>query len=140
MREDVLNLTDLFYEIWEAGYIYNEPNEYGLDMSYEEYAEVNMMFEQAVVDEILKIDNLEEATQKLEDIMDTAIDDVRIFMAAEDYDNFSYWYDERSGRVYLDSVPDMLEDHFNELAKKYEEEHMYDNEEEYDDEYDLEIA
>lgn len=138
MNEGMVNLTDLFYEIWNEGYIYEE-DENGYGMSYGEYAEINYMFEQAVVDEVVKVDDLEEARQKLEEIMDAATDDVRCFMDAEDYDNFNYYYDKRSGRVYLDNVPDMLEEYFKELAEKYEYEHMYDYEE-YDDEYDLEIA
>ena len=129
-------LTNLFNDMREEGYIYDE-DENGQQMSYGEYAAINTAFEEALLDQLKHYYDFEQAAETLKSIMDGTTDDVRIFFDAESYDNFDYYIND-NGTVDMWSVPEKLKDFFEELKERYEEEHYIEEDE--DEEWEMEIA
>lgn len=112
-------LNETFDELYSEGYIYNEPDENGLDMSYGEYAAIDSCFEEQLVNMITDIDDLEKAAEVLQETIENATDDVRLFFALSLYDDFYCYIDEDERTVDLYAVPDSLKEHFDNLLKDY---------------------
>ena len=103
-------LDDVFYELWDEGFIYEE-DENGFNMSYGEYAAINKHFEECLLEEFDKHTDLEEALEFLTKTIDDASDDVRLFFVMDEYDNFYYYIDENEDgekTIELTNIPDVL--------------------------------
>ena len=89
----MINLTALFYDLIEEGYIYEE-DENGLNMSYGEYVAIAEHFFENIV-EALKEEvgynaTIEELTDKYNELIETADDDTRMFAGIGDDDTVAY--------------------------------------------------
>lgn len=90
-------LTDIFYDLVEAGFIYSEPNEDGTDMSYGEYIAV-MDYMHAHIEECLEhADTIEEALEIYKDVVTDADDDAKAFACInEDNEDIAWMFSEES--------------------------------------------
>lgn len=102
-------LTKYFYELYEAGFIYDE-DENGLNMSYGEYAAIQDAGREKLRESLENAENKLDFLEKLQDLLDGADDDAKMFFGLDD------WY------VYIDDenvdnseIPEDVLDMFNEL-------------------------
>lgn len=112
-------LDKIFYELLENGFIYDE-DENGMNMSYGEYGAINKHFEECLLEEFDKYTELEDALEFLIETRDNASDDVRLFFAMDEYDNFYYYIDENEDgerTIELVNIPENLKDRINELLE-----------------------
>lgn len=92
----MLNLTDVFYDIWQDGYIYDE-DENGMNMSYGEYAAISDYFWECIEDELSNYYGFEEKLEAWNDILSTATDDVYLFWNWDQDNDFYFDIDEENG-------------------------------------------
>lgn len=115
----MLNLTDVFYDLWEDGYIYDE-DEDGHNMSYGEYAAISDYFWECVEDELSNYYGFESKLDAWNEILSTADDDVFMFWNW-DQDNFEFYFDidEEEGTYDASGVlPKCLEDDWKEWTEE----------------------
>lgn len=108
----MINLTTLFYDLIEEGYIYEE-DENGLNMSYGEYVAIADYFFDNIV-EALKEEvgynaTIEELADKYNELIVTADDDTRMFAGIGDDDTVVYAEYYRDNE-YFETVLEALED------------------------------
>ena len=112
-------LDKRFDELREEGYIYNEPNEKGQDMSYGEYAAVAQDLEDTL-NEYLADRPFEEIPNALLKALDCT-DDVRIFVDLEPYENFlDNIYEEEINDEYYYKIDGDLSEYPEALVEAYE--------------------
>ena len=89
----MINLTSLFYDLINDGFIYEE-DENDLNMSYGEYAAIYDHFFNAIVEDLKEEvgynATIEELTEKYNEIIATADDDTRMFAGIGDDDIVAY--------------------------------------------------
>ena len=127
-------LEDRFWELIDQGFIYNEPNEKGQDMSYGEYAAVADELKETLDDYLRDIpfENVHDALRKALD----CTDDVRIFVNLDKYDDFleNLQEEEINGDYFWvyhgdpDEIPEVLKEKYEEyqesIPEPYEEEDL----------------
>ena len=89
----MINLTSLFYDLINDGFIYEE-DENGLNMSYGEYVAIYDHFFNAIVEDLKEAvgynTTIEELAEKYNEIIETADDDTRMFAGIGDDDTVAY--------------------------------------------------
>jgi hypothetical protein len=115
----MLNLTSVFYELIEDGFIY-ETNENGTGMSYGELAEISNYFWELVEAELLGLDIIDKIETYIS-ILKTADDDTAGFMGLDDELLGAYfYYDEDERTIDYYGLPDFLESELKEYIIEYE--------------------
>lgn len=92
----MLNLTDVFYNLIDDGYIY-DTDENGYNMSYGEYAAISDYMWECVVDELNNYYGFEEKLDAFNDIVSTADDDTCSFWGWNPNNDFYFDIDEDEG-------------------------------------------
>ena len=114
----MINLDDIFYEIWEEGYIY-DTDENGLNMSYGEYAAISDYFWECVEDELSLYDGFENKLDAWNEILSTATDDVYMFWNWNQNNEFYFDIDEEAGTYDCSgTLPTCLEDSWKEWKQE----------------------
>lgn len=115
-----LNLTDVFYDLYENGYIYEE-DENGYNMSYGEYMAISDYMWEKVEEELEQYRDFESAYEAFQDIVNSADDDTKMFWGYSDDDDF-YFYADYDNGTYSTSgeCPDVLKDRFKEFQQNTE--------------------
>lgn len=112
-------LDKRFDELRDEGFIYNEPNEKGQDMSYGEYAAVAQDLEDTLK-EYLADRPFEEIPSALREALNCS-DDVRIFVDLEPYESFlENLYEEEINDEYYYKIDGNLSDYPEALVEAYE--------------------
>lgn len=91
----MLNLTDVFYDLVDRGFIYEE-DENGYNMSYGEYMAISDYGYNLIINELDEIDDPVEWLYTLKDILDTADDDASMFLLTDE--NWMYIDDDNLER------------------------------------------
>ena len=92
----MINLNDVFYDLWEDGYIYDE-DENGLNMSYGECVAISDYFWECVEDELDNYYDFESKLDAWNEILSTAADDVYMFWTWDQDNDFYFDIDEENG-------------------------------------------
>jgi hypothetical protein len=92
----MINLTDIFYELYEDGYIYEE-DENGLNMSYGELAAISDYFWDCVIEELDNYSGFEDKLRAWNEIVSTADDDTFMFWNWDQDQDFYFEVDEDAG-------------------------------------------
>ena len=85
----MLNLTNLFYDLVENGWIYEE-DENGLAMSYGEYMAVTDYAWNLIREELEPITDKVQFLETAKEIFDSADDDAAMFFGLEEDDQYLY--------------------------------------------------
>lgn len=113
-----LNLTDVFYDLIDEGYIYEE-DEKGYNMSYGEYAAISDYMWEKVEEELEQYYDFESAYDAFQDIVNSADDDTKMFWDYSDEDDDFYFYADYDNGTYSVSgeCPAVLKDRFEEFQQ-----------------------
>ena len=104
----MLNLTDVFYDLYNSGYIYDE-DENGHNMSYGELAAISDYFWGLVEEELESYYTFEEKIDAFTDIVNSADDDTLMFWNWDG--DFYFEIDEDAGTYDFDgTLPYCLKD------------------------------
>lgn len=113
----MINLTKEFYNLIDEGFIYDE-DENGLNMSYGEYDAIATYLWELVEDELKGCQDIEEAYDCFNEIMETADDDTKMFMNYTDEDLFEFDVDYEDGTYeVIGECPDVLKPFLDEFLK-----------------------
>lgn len=115
----MINLTHLFYELLNEGYIYEE-NEDGLNMSYGEYAAICDYALDEIKSSLSGIYDIIEFLEKAEKIIESADDDAKMFFGLTDDNSYIYIdYDNPVNSEIGDYIKDLMIDvNFDEYEKE----------------------
>ena len=109
----MINLTALFYDLIDDGFIYEE-DENGLNMSYGEYAAIYDYFFNAIVEDLKEEvgynATIEELTDKYNELIATADDDTRMFAGIGDDDTVAYAKYYRDNGYFIDILKALEEE------------------------------
>ena len=112
-----LNLTDVFYDLIDEGYIYEE-DEKGYNMSYGEYAAISDYMWEKVEEELEQYYDFESAYEAFQDIVNSADDDTKMFWGYSDDDYFYFNADYDNGTYSVSGeCPAVLKDRFEEFQQ-----------------------
>jgi len=92
----MLNLTDVFYDLIDEGYIYDTDEE-GYNMSYGEYAAISDYMWECVQDELDNYYGFEEKLNAFKEIADSADDDTCTFWGWNQDNDFYFEINEDEG-------------------------------------------
>lgn len=110
----MINLTDIFYDLIDEGYIYDEDGN-GHNMSYGEYSAISEYFWLCVEEELDNYNGFEAKLEAFKEMADSADDDTRMFWGWNDENDFYFDIDEENGTYDCSGVlPYCLEDAWNE--------------------------
>lgn len=108
----MVNLTDIFYDLVERGFIYDE-DENGYNMSYGEYVAIADYGYNLIIEELEQYTDPIEWLYALKDILDTADDDASMFLLTDE--NWMYIDDENPEKS---EIPSEFESDFRQLLKE----------------------
>ena len=114
----MLNLSSVFYDLYEDGTIYNEPDENGMDMSYGEIAAVDAYMWSLVEDELSQYYTFEEKLEAFKEIVDSADDDTLMFWTW-DRDNDFYFNIDEDAETYsfYGTLPECLRESWEDFKR-----------------------
>ncbi len=125
MVNNMVNLTDKFYELIDMGYIYEE-DENGHNMSYGEYAAISDWLIDSALECLNGYDFIEDL-ESMHDTLESADDDTRMFMGDWFFEEFYDFYDDFNFDEYEGTfdcgrkeVPHYLEEVFETFKCNYE--------------------
>lgn len=106
----MINLTDVFYDLIDDGYIYDE-DENGKNMSYGEYVAISDYFWEVIEDELSNYYGFEDKLDAFIEMNNSADDDTRMFWGWDADNDFYFDVDEENGTYDCSGVlPIILKD------------------------------
>ena len=117
-------LDSIFYQLLEDGFIYDTDSN-GKNMSYGEYLAIQNYFIELIEERIEECVDFLEVVDFIEKEVKGCIDDVKLFVNLEDFEDFYFYLDDYNKEITAYNVPKIIENKFNDFISYYDNYKIY---------------